>query len=615
MEIELSTRMIEQNIIPGKWVEQYYGGRGLAIKYLFENLPPGIDPLSSENILVIAPGLLVGTDWPASTQYHVSAKSPLTEGYGSAFAWGEFGREMKMAGISLLALKGVSPKPIYLVIENDVVKFEEAQDLWGLTTGKTHDILEERYPSSKIMAIGPAGENKVLLASIVADRYQNLIRTGMGAVMGSKNVKAIVIKGQAELKTSDSFSEYSKIMYEQIESHPASIRLREKGKAILVQSNNQIGNLATRNHQENKFSQANHLDAEALSRFVKHNIYCPTCPIGCLRFSEIDRGPFACKTEGPEYEPLWALGPRIGNSNLELLIYANWLCIDFGLDQIGTAGVIGFAMECKQRDLIKEEKYSYLWGDRHTILGIIEEIAHRTGIGEKLGQGTRNAAFEINPEALKYAMQCKGVELSAQEPRIAKSFGLQLAVSNWGADWGYGLPTIDVAYNEKAAKKFLAHLLPEVLDVSTEINKPELVVFSENYNAISDSLGLCKFSAPETYAVGPDDAAEGLRILGKEETSESLLEAGERIINLERLFNIREGFSRKDDYLPERFLKEPLEIEVYTGDRLTGLIPTGEKRIEVIHLDEMLDRYYDLRGWDREGRPLQSTLNDLGVTE
>jgi aldehyde:ferredoxin oxidoreductase len=516
------------------------------------------------------------------------------------------------AGIAAVIFTGRSDTPVYVSIADGLVHFHDAGPLWGKLTGQTASLLADSHPQSQACYIGPAGERQVGLASIVSDTYQNLIRTGMGAVMGSKLLKAVVIQTTADQALVNpehsAFVALCQEKYKQVANHPASVRLRDVGKAMLVRTKNQVGDLASRNHQRNTFDAASNMDADALKRYVTHNVFCPGCPIGCLRFSVIKDGPYACETEGPEYEPIWALGPRIGNPDLELLIHANRLCIDLGLDQIGSAGSIAFAMELQQRGLLWHHgpslPYSLDWGDAPSILGLLRAIASREGLGDILADGSRRAAGILGGDTLRYAMQSKGVELSGQEPRQSKAFGLQLAVSAWGADWGYGIPTIDIAHNRKAAERYLPHLLPELLDVSDERYKPALVVFSENFNAVCDSLGLCKFSAPETYAIGPDDVAEGLALfLGSPVSTEALLRNGADIILLERQFNAREGFDRRDDQLPERFLREPLEIDVFTGDRLTGLVPTGEKRKVVIHLEKMLDEYYILRGWDSSGRP------------
>lgn len=613
LKIDLTTLEYEYTFTPPKLIKEFIGGRGLALKLLFDLIEPETDAFSPKNPLIFSPGLFCGTKWPASTQFHVSSKSPLSNGYGSAFAWGGFGIEMKKAGLDALIIIGVAQKPVYIYIEDDQISIKDAGNLWGKTTGEVDDKLLALYPGAKVCTIGPAGEKKVGLASIVSEKYQNLIRTGMGAVMGSKKLKAVVIKGSSKTDVDNAeFTRLARIKKNKVETHKASVRLREVGKAMLVKSKNQVGDLATKNHQQNTFEYAHNMDGDALKKYVTHNVFCPTCPIGCLRFSVIKDGPYKCATEGPEYEPIWALGPRIGNPDLKVLIYANRLCLDLGLDQIGVGGVIAFAMECKQRGILEDDEYSLEWGDAESIVGLIKDIADQKGLGRILGNGSKKAAMSIGNNALDYAMEVKGVEISGQEPRQSKAFGLQLAVSNWGADWGYGLPTIDVAHNEAVAKKYLPELMPEVLDVSDETNKAALVVFSENYNALTDSLGLCKFSAPETYAIEPDDAAEGLSAFWGEKVSrQQVLELGNKIINLERLFNVREGFNRQDDYLPSRFTKEELEIEIFTGDRLVGLVPTGEKRKVVIDLERLLDEYYQLRGWSKNGIPQSMEIGQV----
>jgi aldehyde:ferredoxin oxidoreductase len=379
---------------------------------------------------------------------------------------------------------------------------------------------------------------------------------------------------------------------------------------MLIRSKNQVGDLATRNHQQCSFDEAiDDIDGLAVRKLTVQNRFCTDCPIGCIRITKSGD----VMTEGPEYEPIWALGPRIGNGDLHFLIQLFEECLRLGVDPIGFGGVMAFAMECYQRGLLNSE-YALTWGEQQAISRFLEELVEGNGTGGALRNGTREY-YRHHPETRPYAMEVKGVELSGQEPRQSKAFGLSLGVSNWGADWGYGLPTIDVANNIAAAKTLFPDEYKHILEVTSERAKAKLVCFTEAYNAISDSLGICKFACPETYALMPSDLAKARSAeLGFEQTAEDLLLIGEKIINLERLINQREGFTADDDYLPERFLKEPIVVDIYEGDRLTGLKKTQNKRILTNEFYAMRQEYYNLRGW-KDGMPTTDGLKQLQILE
>ena len=377
---------------------------------------------------------------------------------------------------------------------------------------------------------------------------------------------------------------------------------------------NRVGDLPARNHQLGQVPWADQVDARAIARYTRKNKGCFACPIRCGRVTRVENGSYAGDLEGPEYETLDALGPMCGIDNPEVIIHANRLCDDLGLDTISTGVVIAFAMECHQRGLLNDPDVQLAWGNAEAVLGLIERIAHRRGLGNLLADGTRRAAQIIGGDAPRYAMHVKGMELPRQEPRIAKGFGLGHATSNRGADHLYALPTIDLAGAWDAAQRlFPPEIIPALMDTDDETYKPDLVVFSEHYCALSDALGVCKFTTVETYALFPDDLAVGLSALwGREVSGEELLTAGERIVNLERLYNVRLGLSRADDQLPPRFTTEPLEVYAFTrGEAATEPVHVGLLR----DFEAMLSRYYRLRGWDENGIPTPETLRRLELDE
>lgn len=590
----------------------FLGGRGYGARLLFDLAGPSVDSLSSENPLIFTTGPLNGTPWPAASRYHVTFKSPLTGIYGYANAGGFFGPELARAGYDALVITGRASSPVYLSVTDETIQVLPANDLWGLTTSATSQVLGLRHASSvRIASIGPAGEKGVCFAAIINDRGRAAARCGGGAVMGGKNLKAIVVHAQGRRQVPDAFRRIARQAAERLRGDTRLEGLRRYGTAVLIASKNVSGDLPAHNHQWPQFPEARRLEAEALDHYSQRHTACFGCPIGCSRLSRVPSGPYTCALEGPEYETLDALGPMIGLADPEAVMYANFRCNELGLDTISTGVVIAFALECHQRGLLDDPDLTLAWGNTASILGLIERIAARQGLGDLLAGGARQAAQTIGQGAEDLAMHVKGLELPRQEPRIAKGFGLGHATSNRGADHLYALPTIDVAGNWEAAQRlFPAEIIPSLMDSALETYKPDLVVYGEHFCALSDALGICKFSTAETYCLLPDDLAEGISALcGRPVSAQELLDAGERIVNLERLYNVREGLSRQEDRLPERFTKEPVDVWSYGQDAAGQPIrsPDPVKRGAIIALEPMLDRYYRLRGWTPEGIPTPAT--------
>jgi aldehyde:ferredoxin oxidoreductase len=399
-----------------------------------------------------------------------------------------------------------------------------------------------------------------------------------------------------------------------VREHPNVAGLRDWGTVGLVAIKNQSGDLPAYNHQQGQVPWASRVDAQAISAYTLKNKGCYACPIRCGRVTRVEEGPHAGELEGPEYETLDALGPMCGVDDPEIILHANRLCNDLGLDTISAGTIIAFVMECGQRGLLRDGELSLEWGDAATVLGLLERIARRQGLGDLLAGGVRSAAETIGGDAYRYAMHVKGMELPRQEPRIAKGFGLGHITSNRGADHLYALPTIDLAGNLEAAQHlFPPEVVAKLMDTDDETYKPDLVVFSENYCAVTDAVGACKFTTTETYALYPEDLAAGLSALWDHPLgTDELLAAGERIVNLERLYNMRLGLSRADDQLPSRFVEEGMPVHTFDD---------GEPSSEPVHvgclhdLDAMLDRYYRLRGWDENGSPTAETLQRLGLED
>ncbi|MGQ9492463.1 MAG: aldehyde ferredoxin oxidoreductase family protein [Anaerolineae bacterium] len=616
--IDLSTNKVSLQPPDAFLTAAFLGGRGLGAALLFRHLADSTGPLAPANPLIFTVGPFTGTPWPTGARYNVTFHSPLTGIYGYANGSGFFGPALRRAGYQALVITGRAEHPVYLEVTPDGVAIRPADHLWGLGTAATHEALETN--GARVACIGPAGERGVRFAAIINDRGRAAARCGGGAVMGSKNLKAIQVRGRSEESLPPAFLDEARRAFTKVRDHPNISGLREWGTVVLVRPKNQVGDLPARNHQFGQVPWADRVDAHAIARYTYQTKACFSCPIRCSRLTRIEKGLHAGELEGPEYETTDALGPMCWINDPEVIIHANRLCNDLGLDTISTGVVIAFAMECHERGLLHSADLSLKWGDADSVLGLIERIARRQDIGDLLADGVRRAAEHIGGDAPYYAMHVKGMELPRQEPRIAKGFGLGHATSNRGADHLYALPTIDLAGNLDAARHlFPAEIVPALMETDNETYKPDLVVFTEHYCAISDSLGICKFSTAETYALYPEDLATGLSALWEREvSSEELLTAGERIVNLERLYNVRLGLARAHDHLPARFISEPLEIYAFERDELTGEVRASPEPLHVGRLQDfeaMLDRYYTLRGWDGNGVPTPETVRRLGLDQ
>ncbi|MEW6623344.1 MAG: aldehyde ferredoxin oxidoreductase family protein [Bacillota bacterium] len=601
---------------PAEDLHKFIGSRGYAAKILYDNVGPEVEPLSPENYLIFSPGPLTGTPWPSSARYTVTAKSPLTGIYGYANSSGHFGPEMRKAGYDALVFTGKAERPTALWIEDDRIEFLDGQEYWGMTTSEVEKALRDKYPGSKVACIGPAGENLVRIASVINDYGRAAARCGLGAVMGSKNLKAVAVKGSKRVEVPAEFKEVAQKTMKQVKDHPGSAFLREWGTALLMDPKNAVGDLPTRNHQQVQFEGNLGVNAKALKKYVLKNMACFACPIRCSRYSKVESGDFACETEGPEYETINALGPMVGNRDIESVIYGNLLCNEMGIDTISTGVVIAFAMECKEKGYLNNEKLSLEWGNAKEIMELIKMISYRQGLGDLLAEGVKRAAEKIGGGAEELAMHVKGMELPRQEPRVAKAYGLAHAVANRGADHLYALPTIDLAGHVEVAKKYFNDIFPEIMEVSIEKHKARMIKFTEAYNAISDCVGVCKFSTTENFCLYPEDFSEGLNALGQKYTPEELMKAGERVVNLERMYNVRLGLNRKADQLPNRFLKEAVTVyKMVSGDGFTLEPKEPIKKDLVINLQEMLDDYYRNRGWDNNGIPTEEKLRELGLED
>lgn len=616
--VDLTTGEITRKQTDPELQRKFLGGRGLGAAYLYRLVPPEVQPFDAENCIIFTTSPLNGTPWPTSSRYHVTFKSPATGAYGYANAGGHFGPELKRAGYDAVSITGKSPSPVYLEVRDEGISICPADEFWGKPTSFIEKALRERG-GGRVAAIGQAGENLVKIAAIINDGGRAAARTGPGAVMGSKNLKALHVIGSTKPALTPEFSILARTTSQYLTSHPDSQALMDGSTLFLMGIKNMVADLPARNHQSAQVAYIANLDQKAFEQKWIKRKGCSACPMRCSRMSKAVTSEGEIIIEGPEYETTDALGPMVDNSDPDVVIQANHLCNEYGLDTISTGVCIAFAMECRQRGLLEDPDFSLEWGDADSILGLISAIAFRKGLGNLLAEGVSRAADVIGKGSEHYAMHVKGVELPRQEPRISKAFGLGHATSNRGADHMYGLPGMDSAGSWDAARKiFPEEILPELMDSLDEKYKPDLLIYGEHFCAVADSLGLCKFSTAQTYVVMADEIAAGLSALGIPVSGQDLLSAGERIVNLERLYNIRHGFDAASDTLPARFTTEPLEVYEFTPGGEGNQAIRSEAPMMIARIDDfnaMLQRYYSLRGWTEEGKPTQDTLEHLELTD
>ncbi|MCD6276198.1 MAG: aldehyde ferredoxin oxidoreductase family protein [Thermoplasmata archaeon] len=595
LRVNLSTGKISIEEFEEEFVKKWLGTRGFAIHYLLKEMDPKIDAFSEENKLIFSTGALTGTVAPTGGRYMVITKSPLTGFIAMANSGGFFGAELKMAGWDMIIVEGKSEKPVYLRIEDEKVELRDATHVWGKRVSETEKILRKEFGDKhvQIASIGPAGENLVRFSAIMNNGHRAAARGGVGAVMGSKKLKAIVVRGHKRIEVIDR-KKFISVMREKTEilkNDPvAGQGLPAYGTAILVNIINQNGLYPTMNFRYGQFKYAEEQSGEAMSKkYLKRNKPCYACPIGCGRVNEMDT---IGETEGPEYESTWALGANLGINDLASIIEANHMCDDFGLDTISTGGTLATAMELYDRGFLKQEDLGdappFRWGNTEVLHYYIPRIARREGFGSILAEGGYRLAEKYG--CLDCFMGVKKQELPAYDPRGAEGHGLGYATDNRGGDH---------------IKAYL--ISPEILgypfkmdphDISDE--KVKMLILFQDLTAVIDAAGMCVFT---TFGLGGDDYRDLLNAaFGYNFTTEEWLKVGERIWNAERLFNLKAGLNpEKDDTLPKRLTDEPM--------------PEGPNKGHVVRLKEMLPRYYALRGWNPDGTIPEEKIKELGLEE
>jgi len=575
----------------------YLGGRGLGVWILFNELEPRVNPLSPQNKVIFATTPLNGTEAPSFIKCSIVTKSPHTGTILMTLAGGFFAAELKFAGYDGLVIEGKAEKPTYLWIKDGNVVFKDATFLWGMTTSWAQQyICKETDPRAQVACIGPAGENSVKYASVMLEE-RAAGRGGAGAVLGSKNLKAIAVKGSGKVKLADpeGFREAVKKILKIFASSDRLKRFGKRGTPRVIEIVNELGILPTKNYQEGCFSAVETtINSDHHQKFVAKKSACYRCPVACGNVTFVREGPYAgaITHRGPEYQTFWAFGPQCGNNNFEAIVAANMHCDEFGLDTISTGNCIGFAMECFEKKIITEADTDGLnlnFGNHDSMLKMIRKIAYREGLGNLLAEGVRNASMSLGKKSQEFAMQVKGLELSGYDPRGAKGMGIEYATSPRGGCHERGLVTREVFCS------------PPPLDRFAVEGKGEMVKEVQDEMAVLDFLGFCVFVVHNADVTMANLAELYAATTGFEMTEQDLWKAGERIWNLERIFNIREGFTSKDDSLPERLLNEPM--------------PEGPSKGHVVELRKLLEDYYKVRGWSGEGIPERWKLAELGLED
>lgn len=608
LRVNLTAGIVKSEPLNMEWARAYLGSRGLGSKYLISEIDPKVDPLSPDNKIIWATGPLTGTMASTGGRYTVITKGPLTGAIACSNSGGYWGAELKMAGWDMVIFEGRSPKPVFLYISDDVAELRDASHLWGQTVWKTEEALKTQLqdPLVRVSCIGQAGENQVLYAAVVNDLHRAAGRSGVGAVMGSKNLKAIAVrgtKGVGNIRDPKAFMQVTKEKKKILAENAVTGQgLPTYGTQVLMNVINEVGALPTRNHRDVQFEGAKDISAEAMatpreSDGKKHlvtNQACFGCTIACGRISKMDENHFTVQNKpqywgangGLEYEAAWALGAANGVNDLEALQYANLLCNEYGMDPISFGATVGAVMELYEMGVLTKAQIGVEapFGSAAALAAFAEMVGKGEGFGKEIGQGSARLTKKYGHPDL--SMSVKGQEFPAYDGRAIQGIGLAYATSNRGACHlrGYTI-----------ASEVLG--IPVKTDPVESNGKPELVKAFQDATAAFDSSGLCVFT---TFAWGVADLAPQLQAACDEQyTTEELEKIGERIWNMEREFNNAAGFTAKDDSLPKRLLTEAAK--------------TGASKGMVSKLPEMLPKYYAVRGWDSEGRPTAETKTRLGL--
>ena len=598
-------------------VRQFVGGRGIAAKLLYERVTPRTDPLGPRNLLIFSPGILTGTMAPAAARTTIVSKSPATDRYLKCNAGGHWGAELRYAGFDHVLITGAADRPVYLWIDGDLVEIRDARSLWGKGTAETEDALRAELGDEAIQTaiVGPASENGVLYGAILLSRFNTAGRGGIGTVMGAKKLKAIAVRGSKGIPVADvaRFVTVTKEVCDEVVADETAILTREYGIAGMMPDWARSGEVGAHNFRRVIVEQAEQLSGQYIAKlgYFRAGLACSACGIGCRHFLSNDSSPYGpLRASLPEAEPLIGLGTQCGVTDTDAVLRASALCDDLGLDAISTGLSIAWAMECYEKGLISPEQADGLkleFGNSEVLLELIGRIARREGLlGDLLGEGTQRAAAEVGHGSWKWAMQARGLEQSSPDARAAKGYALGFAVNPRGPDHLAAQPMAEFGATP-AARAVVKQVCGEeryAVPYSCD-KKAELVRWHEDCQAVSDALGVCMQVTVGPYMLTPERMAALLSAAwGIEIDAEELMQVGRRIVTLERCFNVRQGAERgREQHLPWRMMHEPLQ----EGPN-AGRVTSQEE------MNEMLDRYYSLHGWDVDtGRPTDDVLAALGL--
>jgi len=598
--VDLNTGRTRTEPLNMEVARKYVGGIGLGMRLWLDNTKQGVDPLSPENTLVLALGPVSGTMFPTGGNGHAFiAKSPETNLVGEAVSHGTFGAELKRAGYDAIILNGKAEKPVYLWIDDDSVQLLDASSLIGKSPSETEDAIKDEIGDYyvRVASIGLAGEKLSRIACIINEKTRAAGRTGLGAVMGSKNLKAIAVRGTHDIVVAkpEEFMDMVKEFHERMKG-PATQKYRTLGTVENVLVNNALFCMPTRNYESARFEDAEKVSGEALNEnYVAKIIACNSCPMRCEHEAVIREGPYKGTMARIEYESLWALGPYCGVNRLDAIIKAAELCNYYGMDAQSVGVTVGFAMDCHEKGILSHEELDGIdahFGDADALVRLAEKMGKREGIGAVLADGVKAAAARIGKDSERLAQHIKGLEVTGYDLRCLKTTALSFAVSFRGAD-------------HTRSSAYAVDLKGKVDRLKAERGRGKMVKELEDIYALIDSFILCKNAKGAFYQELADLARLYGFVTGVDVSAEELSSAAERINTLARLINLREGLTRKDDTLPWKVMNVPIPDD----GPVKGAVVTQDE------LDLMLNDYYESRGWSLDGVPKAAKLKELGMDE
>jgi aldehyde:ferredoxin oxidoreductase len=617
LHVDLSSQRIWQEEFDEELMRKYLGGRGINSYLLWRELKAGVNPFSPENVMIFGAGTLAATPAPCSGRTEVTFKSPANNAFAKSSAGGHFSAELKLAGYDHLVIHGRADKPVYIWIKDGSVEICDAAHIWGKLISETHDVIygETHDIDVQIAACGPTAETGSRIAGVMF-LHSAAARGGGGAVMASKNLKAVAVRGSGEVPLYDPKAYLNKCIDARLAlmEDVGAQSLSKYGTAGITEVINENYSLPSFNFRTGHIDNCYHIGGEALidKGYLAGRTACNGCPIGCHRFTAISEGKNAgVASGGPEYETLSSLGSGCGVTDTEAVLVGNWICNEYGLDTISAGAGIQFAIECFERGLLNEQDTYGLkleWGNGQQMIDLLWKIAKREeGLGRLLGEGVHIAAREIGGDAFKYAVESKGIEQSRVETRSAKGYALAFAVNPRSPD--HLNTEVYAEFGATSEAKTLIEKITgdEKYAVSTMTEKrAEIVVWHEQCYAVTECLGMCVFSTTLAFGVTPQMMADMFSLAtGVQMSEEDIMLAGLRVNTLEKCFNVREGFDRAYDTLPWRMLNEPLP-----EGPVKGLQNTPEE------LNGMLDEYYGLHGWDKKTSwPTVAVLKELNLDE